>query len=1515
MRRWTNKGSGTQKTTSSLLHTIPVILLLLSTTAAPAIAGPSHTTGSGASLSYTFSFRTPTLTEIQLDNRTFTKIEMDECLASSQPGLPALPVFPAHLLLPPGATVTSIHTPTQGTIDLHLDTPVLPAQELVHPGTDEIPAFVMNTSAYASPTPVSDTIYENQGIGYCRGYTILTLTIHPVRYIPKTGSLSYYPELTLTIDLQQPDATRLGKATTFLRDNTADQAAIRGLVDNPSLLTAYNPTIDAPLGDDPLRTDGLCSASGHYPYVIITSNSLKSTTGYPYNWTSLITHRETHDGLNGTIVTVQDIDACHAYWNTTALYNDSQAHIREFCKDAYQNWETDYILLGGDWDSAPSDQIVPYRLFTDRYLPGDLYQTMACDMYYSHLDGTWWDATDNVWGGSAGSGANNLYAELYIGRIAAYNASMVSNAVQKIIWYDLSASGDWLHQAVFAGGNLGWSATSKQYMEELRLGTDTYRTFTGFQEWNTAHPASTIDFETYYHADLGSNYPEYFSDSIEDDNASIINHLDHSDWNSPFGLTWWSDRINAKPFFGYSQGCLAGRFHEGYAGSEQLQCRFAGRNAFALILNTGYGYGSYYDTDGASQALECYFWDYFFNNQSAHTENWQLGRAQAYSEDKMSTYIDSYSHAWCYAWYSSHLFGDPAQTLRLSDTPQENIHLASESPTNGSTTVPITTTSLSVQITHALGHTFNYTIQTSPNIGSASGTGVHNGTKSCTITGLSYATTYQWTVRVTDGESWVNETYTFTTQNAPINHPPTLTSPSPTNGATGVSISTSSLSITIQDQDGDHFNWTITTAPNIGSSAGTSSTNGTKTCAVSGLAYSTAYTWTVRANDGHQWTNTSYTFTTQSAPVNNPPALSNPSPGNGSTSIPISTTSLSITIGDPEGDPFNWTITTTPNIGSGSGTLAGNESKSCSVSGLAYSTLYTWTARAYDGHHWTNATYTFTTQSAPINNPPTLTNPSPANASTTVPITTTTLSIKIQDPEGDSFNWTMTTTPDIGSSSGTSASNGTKSCSVSGLTYSTTYNWTAKAYDGHHWTNATYTFTTQNAPVNNPPTLTSPTPANGSTTVSVSTASLTILIRDPEADPFNWTMTTTPNIGSSSGTSASNGTKTCPISGLAYSTVYSWTAHAYDGHHWTNATYTFTTQNVTVNSPPVVSSPSPANGSSDLSTQSTTLHITIRDQEGDDFNWTITTIPNIGSSSGTASVNGTKNCTVTHLAFSTTYTWVVRATDGHGWTNKTYHFSTQAQQGGGNPPQGGEPPGNGGATENHPPQTPARPRGTVLLEIGVGSTFTSSVVDQDGDSLRYRFDWGDGTISDWSAWQAPNTTISMEHHWTTNGTYLVRVLAQDEPGENSSWSPTLTVTVTAAAETVSHPEGQIEIPSVIPANKGVVFNASGWTNLTGDALTYTWDFGDGTTGTGMTITHVYAKPGNYTVTLTVTNSSGHRQTKTVAITVTSSTTALAQTSRAPLLSPLPLLLIVVTILLFVAIVIWLVKRYLKPRKT
>ena len=50
-----------------------------------------------------------------------------------------------------------------------------------------------------------------------------------------------------------------------------------------------------------------------------------------------------------------------------------------------------------------------------------------------------------------------------------------------------------------------------------------------------------------------------------------------------------------------------------------------------------------------------------------------------------------------------------------------------------------------------------------------------------------------------------------------------------------------------------------------------------------------------------------------------------------------------------------------------------------------------------------------------------------------------------------------------------------------------------------------------------------------------------------------------------------------------------------------------------------------------------------------------------------------------------------------------------------------------------------------------------------------------------------------------------------------------------------------------------IFEFDGSGLMEGDNLTYSWDFGDGETGKGIKITHVYNEMGKYATTLAITN--------------------------------------------------------------
>jgi hypothetical protein len=111
---------------------------------------------------------------------------------------------------------------------------------------------------------------------------------------------------------------------------------------------------------------------------------------------------------------------------------------------------------------------------------------------------------------------------------------------------------------------------------------------------------------------------------------------------------------------------------------------------------------------------------------------------------------------------------------------------------------------------------------------------------------------------------------------------------------------------------------------------------------------------------------------------------------------------------------------------------------------------------------WTRNWFTFTTQGTGGNNPPVFGAPSPVNASSGNRLVFS-WSIPIDDPEGTIFSWTIQCSNGQ-VTSGTRASNGTKSLMLSGLSYSTSYKVWVNATDptgSNLYTKKWYTFTTE----------------------------------------------------------------------------------------------------------------------------------------------------------------------------------------------------------------------------------------------------------------------------------------------------------------------------------------------------------------------------------------------------------------------------------------------------------------------
>jgi PKD repeat protein len=238
-----------------------------------------------------------------------------------------------------------------------------------------------------------------------------------------------------------------------------------------------------------------------------------------------------------------------------------------------------------------------------------------------------------------------------------------------------------------------------------------------------------------------------------------------------------------------------------------------------------------------------------------------------------------------------------------------------------------------------------------------------------------------------------------------------------------------------------------------------------------------------------------------------------------------------------------------------------------------------------------------------------------------------------------------------------------------------------------------------------------------------------------------------------------------------------------------------------------------------------TARLYVRDDEGVWDNDTVTvTVSGVGSTTTTtlASTTSTTLATTTTLPPTTTTVPSTTTTSVTSTTQQTTTTSSTST--------------TSSTAPNIPPNANAGPNIATQTNSNVTLNGSGSS-DPDGNIVSWSWSFGDG---------GTGSGAVVVHAYATPGTYQAVLTVTDNDGAQDSDAATVTVTNRAPVADAG--------PDQVAAVGGQVsFDGSGSMDPDGQITSWSWNFGDGASGSGVAPVHAYGTAGTYVTTLTVTD--------------------------------------------------------------
>ncbi len=560
--------------------------------------------------------------------------------AVGNPGEPRLPAYGMRVLLPQGHEVADVRVRLLSEAEIALDLPLEWAQQQSPLSFKRAERIGAEQSIYDSPMPFPSERGLHVTTETFRGYRIAFLRIYPAAYVGSRNSLLFSSSIEITIETEHSPMVTLSSSSTLRMSADRDLEQLRRLVDDVSAASTYGS------GPSPRLLSSVVDPEDSYPYVIITHSTFIGT------FDTLRAHRE-QMGLKAKIVNIGSINSQYSGL-------DLQDKIRNFIKDAYLNWETEFVLLAGD------EELIPHRgLYADA---GGSYtdEDIASDLYYAALDGNWNDDGDSLWGEVDEA---DLIPEVSVGRASIVTEAEATNFINKILKYETSPVVSQIKVGQMVGELLWDDPTwGGDYKDEIKDGASTHGyTTAGFPPSFTVH--------TLYDRDIDpARWDKEDLIPLLNGGRHLVNHLGHSSvtygfrmYNSDVETRFTNDGVSNSYFILYTQGCYSGSFDNrtssGTYGDDCLgeHFMFVENAAVAFIGNTRYGWGEHESTNGANQYYDRQFFDAIFGEGIT-----AIGPANDDSKVDNIPFVDFGPNRWVY--YQLVLLGDPAMDI-WTDTP------------------------------------------------------------------------------------------------------------------------------------------------------------------------------------------------------------------------------------------------------------------------------------------------------------------------------------------------------------------------------------------------------------------------------------------------------------------------------------------------------------------------------------------------------------------------------------------------------------------------------------------------------------------------------------------------------------------------------------------------------------------------------------------------------------------------------------------------------------------------------